>query len=290
MEPGGEREEPASGELRPLGWDEVLPPLDQEKPTGDAKGEASGALVDSQPTPRWQEPEIAWPIAVLTGFLGSAIGAKLGIPLAGTLLPLLLFAPLYLALVIRHRLLLAALTSLGWLVAIGAGMAGAVLEASFDEVAAVSPGALAFRDAQIRPWLESGVGDPLGSPMLIHFGLGLVVLLAARVSVGVLALGILAFTTTGIGAGLGWFATEALSMEPVWACLLAIPPHRALAFAGLLGLTAALADRRPLSPVAELTDHRRELLLAGAALFGLGILLEPLLVPGWGSWLAEAVG
>lgn len=275
-----------SGEPRELDWDEVLPPL-EEVPAG---ADAAPPELPEAPVPRWQLPEVAWPLAIFAGFLGSAIGITTGVPFAGAALATLLFAPLYLALVVRERTMLAALVSVGWLAALAGGAAGSVMESDFTGVALACPGAREFRDTQILPWLEGGSVDPSASGPLLHLAGGLVVLLLGRFSFGVLALGALAVVASSLGASLGWFAEQATSMEPIWACLLGIPLHHALALIGLLALTTCLADRRRLLPVGELEPARRRLLLGGAALFALGLVLEPFAVSAWGTWLAEAVG
>ena len=311
MEPGGQNEpseEAAPSEQRepseqtepePLEWDEVLPPI-EDKPEEGTTAESApeehsaktipGAVLESTPAPRWLEPEIAWPIAIFAGFLGSAIGAKSGVPTAGSFLAVALFTPLYLGLVFRQRPLLAALVSVGWLAAVGAGAAGSVLEGSFRDIAAASPGALGFRDAQILPWIQGEPAGSVGSSVLTTVGASLLILIVARISVGILSLVGLALLVSAIGAAVGWFAREAISLEPAWACVVGTPPHRALAFLGLLALTAALADRSPLLPLGEIGESRRKMILAGLGLLGVGLFSEPIFVSVWGSWLSEAAG
>lgn len=299
MEPGEKAGPSEKPDPKPLEWDEVLPPIEEKPKEAELAGAAAndpiaetvpGVVLESAPAPRWQEAEIAWPIAIFAGFLGSAIGAKSGIPLAGTLLALALFAPLYLGLVFRQRTLLAALVSVGWLTAVGAGVAGSVLEGSFSEIATASPGALGFRDGQMLPWIQGEPPGSVGAAVLINLGVSLLVLVVARFSVGLLSLAGLAFLVSGIGAAVGWFASEAISLEPAWACVVGTPPHRALGFLGLLSLTAVLADRRPLLPLRELGDSRRKLVLAGLGLLGVGVFSEPVFLSVWGSWLSEAMG
>ena len=299
MESGGKHEPSEQTEPEPLGWDEVLPPIEPEPEEDEEASESaedwsgqtvSGAMLESAPSPRWQEAEIAWPIAIFAGFLGSAIGAKSGVPTAGSFLALALFAPLYLGLVFRQRTLLAALVSVGWLTAVGAGAAGSVLEGNFSDIAAASPGAIEFRDGQMMPLIRGEQHGSMGWSMTIGLGGSLLALVVARFSVGILSLAGLALLASAIGTAVGWFAAEAISLEPAWACVVGTPPHRALAFLGLLSLTAVLAERRPLLPLAGMTDSRRMMVFAGLGLLGVGLFSEPIFISVWGSWLSEAVG
>ena len=271
-----------------LEWDEVLPPL-KSKPEEQAT-ESSLPEELEPPAPRWLEPEIAWPIAIFAGFLGSVAGIKMGVPGAGALVALICFVPLYRVMILRERTLAAALISIGWLAGIGGGAAGSVQESSFEAVAAVSPGAERFRDRQLQPWLAGEDRAAAERATLVTAAGGFFLLLIARLSAGILSLAGLAVAVSAIGAGAGWFSTRAISLDPAWACFVGIPPHNALAMAGFLLITAPLADRRPLFPLRELDDVRRPMLLIGSALVGFALLLEPFLASAWGLWMSEALG
>ena len=285
---------PASAEVpAELDWDAPLPPLPLAGDESSDVWSPPSSTLQPMPEsvgPRWQQAEIAWPLALLTGFVGSSTGIMSGLPGVGPLAAMLLFAPLYLGLIHRSRTGLAALVSCGWLAGVGAAAAGAVLDDGFSSVAKSCPGAQNFRATEIMPWIESASTEfPSGPPqsaLLVVLGL----LLVARPTVGLMSLAGLALCASAIGAGVGWFATQVLSMEPALACILGVPPQHAFSLAGMALLVAALADRGRLRPFAEISDQRRNLMLAGVVLIALGILAEPLLSEAWGTWMSEAVG
>ena len=283
----------AEAEPVELDWDEPLPPL----PESDAEPDDPWAPKTKKPTtieeplgPRWHQAELAWPLALLAGFAGSSIGIGTGLPGVGPLASMMLFAPLYLGLIHRNRTGLAALISLGWLAGVGAAAAGAVLDEGFAAIARSCAGATGLREVEFLPWLEGDRSGPTNGSFLRNFYLGIGLLLVARHSIGLISLAGLAACASAVGASVGWFATEALSMEPATACILGIPPHYAFLLAGLLMLVAVLSDRRRLLPLSDITDVRRNLMVAGAALLVLGFLAEPLLSRAWGTWMSEAVG
>ncbi|MFT5285799.1 MAG: hypothetical protein ACI8TQ_001967 [Planctomycetota bacterium] len=276
-----------------LDWDVALPPLPE--PEAEQLDSWSPKNTESLPPleplgPRWHQAELAWPIALFAGFAGSSLGVASGLPGVGPLAAMILFAPLYLGLIHRNRTGLAALISIGWLAAVGAAAAGAVLDEGFSAIARSCPGSIGLREAEILPWLEGDRSGPASGTFLRNFYVGVGLLLVARHSIGLVSLAGLALCASAIGASVGWFATETLSMEPATACILGIPPHHAFSLAGLLLLVAVLSDRRQLLPLSEITDVRRNLMVAGAALLVLGFFVEPLLSRAWGTWMSEAVG
>ncbi len=246
------------------------------------------------PGPIWEQPEVAWPAALLAGFIGTYIGISSGIPAMGALLATAFFAPLYVALLRKGRLRLAAVLAVGWIFAIGASAGGMVLEHAFYEVARAVPGAWRFRDGDFRPWV---LGEEPGawSARVLRNALVVAGLLAvARPSAGLASLFGLACVASMVGAGTGWYADIAAERggEPLLHFLTGLPPHYCFLLVGsALAAGAIGAPGRSLAASGlGGVDRRRQIAVAGGSLLALGLLVDPLLVPSWGAWLAGSVG
>jgi hypothetical protein len=283
-------EEAEADEELEVDWDTKLPPLEESRTTPEELAGRRPAARPLQSAPAWTQPELAWPLALVAGFVGSTLGIRTGIPGTGALLALGLFSPLYLGLFGRGRIRLAALISIGWMAAVGAAAAGSVLDGSFNEVARACPGAHSFRDLEIRTWIEGERSGPETWPLLRNLALTLLLLAAARPTRGFLTLLGLGVAASAVGCGVGWFAEAADTMDPAMACLFGIPPHCVFVLCGVALSGVALAERRPWIPAPGGGDQRRALIVAGLALAAAGLFLEPLLAATWGSWMAQAVG
>ncbi len=266
----------------------------------DPSDRESEPLSRTSPRLRWTEPEVAWPIALVAGFLGAYVGIAIPVPGMGMLVAVLAFAPLYLVLQRRGRVRLAAVLAAGWIFGVGAATCAAVLDSTFSRVAEVVPGAWRFRDGELAPWLSGGTGVE-GSEWtraLRNAGILAGILAVARPSRGLLSLLALGGAATAVGAGVGWFVDLALEQggEPALLALMAVPPHYAFLTLGAALLATVVADARPLfgggraDGVREFDPHRRQLLAAGSVLAILGLALDPLLAARWGAWLGSTIG
>ena len=233
----------------------------------------------------WRQPEIAWPLALVTGFAGTWGGIAAGIPGLAALLAATLFAPLFGALATRGHGRLAAWLAGGWAFGVAAAIAGCAFESSASRVAALLPGSgLGWELAVLAP--ARGVGGALG-PAAVGLGTGLLVAAAARPARGVLALLATALVLGAVlggtarvavaAAGLGWDAVRATAVS--W------PPHVLLGLAGCLGLACAVAEPAPLRPLAWVQPARRRLLVVGIALLGAAAVGGVVAAPAWAAWL-----
>ncbi len=267
---------------------------------------------NSSVRPLWTTAEFAWPLSLLSGFLGVCIGVELGLPGLGPLLAAFCFAPIYVRMLSDQRLWLAAVLLLGWGLALAAGASGAVLEWGFDKTSFAIPGSAAFTQHAFGDWI--GGSPPAGLAPRLFVSLALMALFAAssKRSLGLLSLLGLGYWAALLGVGAGWFVEEALTPR-MHAAQAALPPHHFLAWLGLAALTSALAvssklntraametsaadrpaDERAQQLASAQADHqnllgwRRKLLVAGVFLALVGLCLEPLLGPSWGRALAS---
>jgi hypothetical protein len=233
-------------------------------------------------------PEGAWSAAVVTGFGGAYVGMSLSVPLLGPLLAVGFFAPVYLRLVRSGRVRLAAVISVGWLFAVGAACAGAVLDDGFGAVAARLPGAWSYRSGEIQAWISGGRAISAPSRVARNALCVLVLLGLARASGGLVTRFGLSVVATLTGAAAGWFS--GVARDSAFAILSGIPPHHVFTLVGTALLTSVLVEGRPLRPLSELPEGLRQLVVAGLGLLALGVLGEPLLAGLWGRWAAAAAG
>jgi hypothetical protein len=230
-----------------------------------------------EPDPAWKQPEIAWALAILFGFVGTSVGLWTGLPGLPELLATAAFVPLFLALLARHGALVAGLVGLGWGVGVAGGVLGAAMEGRSAAIEAALPLARAWSALALDPLL--GGGESTGGPRALLIGLvwtaaAVLGSLATRGVVGHLLVALALGAVSGAAAGWTLRAVQA-GAEPVLAGLLCYPPCTLLALAGcLLAVSAAAA---PSSGPAG----RRTQLRVGLATAALALLLEPWVGPHW---------
>ena len=240
-------------------------------------------------------PEVAWPLGLLSGFVGTWAGLTARVPGLGALGGVLAFVALHATLLGRGRRSLAAAVALGWGGAVTAAVMGTVIELGFDKIHLALPFAASWDASQVAPWIDPDVRAPhLLSLGGMGVGLGVVAAMVAlaRVAHGVGALLAAALYLGAAGAGAG--RVVALAMEhggdPLFTSLVAFPPHVGLQVAGGLLIATVLADPAPVAaPGSTSGGTGRRLVLAGIALAVLGVLGEPLLRTLWGGWMEGAV-
>jgi hypothetical protein len=240
--------------------------------------------------PAWRQPEVAWALAILAGFVGASVGLYTRQPGLPEALSTAAFVPLFLALLERRGALLVGLLGLGW----GVGIAGAVVGAVLDERSAMVRAALplgrAYAALALDPYLGGGAqeGQALGSILgLAWIAASLLGSLATRGVLGHLCVAV------GLGAVSGATADWALravqaGAEPILASLLCFPPCALVALAGVILASAAVVrGRLPAAP--EERAHCRILLLVGLAAAVLALVVEPWVAPHWAHAVRRAL-
>ena len=233
----------------------------------------------------WNQPEVAWPLALAAGFVGTWLGLLTGVPGLAQVVATAAFAPLYVRLLGRGQVLLAGWTSVAWMLAIAAAVAGVALGGSDQEVR----GLLLVSDPALLGSL--GLGDGSGPStralrLAWHLAGLLVLLVLARPLRGVLGLGVVGLFVSGVSGAATAVAAEAGgTIDPLRACFLGWSPGLLLGLAGASMACAAVAAPGTLLPLSDLPRGRRRQ-LEGAVLAGAAALFfEPLYTPLWELWL-----
>jgi hypothetical protein len=238
---------------------------------------------------QWNQPEFAWPLAIVSGIAGTWIGLLSGVPGLATLLATAGFAPLWLRLLAREERWLAGLCSLAWMVAMAFTVIGVSLESSAGSVRELIP----FSDPELLGGLGLGAEEPAGMSRSLLFawqiaGLALLILLAypTRGLWCLLAVALVVDALSGAASGFAEqlsAASERLGedVEPLSAALGGWPPGPFLALCGALLAGAAFAGPAPPLPLERLSGPRRNLLITGASLGAAALFFEPLYAPLW---------
>jgi hypothetical protein len=238
---------------------------------------------------QWNQPEFAWPLAIVAGIAGTWIGLLSGVPGLATLLATAGFAPLWIRLLAREERWLAGLCSLAWMVAMAFTVIGVSLESSAGSVRDLIP----FSDPELLGGLGLGAEAPAGMSRSERFAwqlAGLVVLvLLAFPTRGLWCLFAVALVVDALSGAASGFAeglraaSERLGedVEPLSAALGGWPPGPFLALCGALLAGAAFAGPAPPLPLERLSDARRSLLITGVSLGVAALFFEPLYAPLW---------
>ena len=232
----------------------------------------------------WDQPEVAWALALAVGFGGTWIGLATRLPGLNVLVATLFYAPLWVVLLRRGRSGLAAFTSISWCF----GMLLAPLAAArMDSFAAIAPRLLLARpyvDAELGLLVGGADADPVGAT-LRNAVIALVLVTAARPALGLGTLLGLALCVGALGGGAAWFAERAVERgaDPVTAALAGLAPFSVVQLLGILLCAAALADPAPLR---DLAGPRRRMLFAGGLLLLAGLAVQPAVAAPWGEWLS----
>jgi hypothetical protein len=232
---------------------------------------------------RWHQPEVAWPLALAIGFVGTLLGVLSGLPGVALVLAVAPFAPLFASLARGGHATLASAVTAGWLIGVAAAASGLALDRGVAFVTPAAPLAGALLD-------RSG-----GLPLAAYAAL-LVTVLAARPTRGVLALAGLGLVTAAAGACAG---RDALALvDEGWSELAAVIAAWGLSCTLPLGLLAVavgpLLAPGPLWPPAAVDGPRRRVLaalLVSLPVLGTG-LLERFADPEWRAavrWVTELV-
>lgn len=244
----------------------------------------------------WARAEVAWPIGLAIGFLGTVLGMLAGVPGLAAAVASAGYMPVHARLIARRQSSLAGLTSIAWCLGIGGGIAGVI--ALGQDVVAVQralPGAASFAASDLGFLLDPPVPGPAAGALLLRDLLvftGLLVL--ARPLRGLLMLPGVALVTGAVGAGGVLWAPRLIDREEELAscAVQGWPPHIVVAGAGLLLAASALADVHPLrelargGPAGSPGRAERRLLFFGGLLLGLAaIALGPFLIPYWTDWI-----
>ena len=242
----------------------------------------SGAAEPAQRRLRLSQPEIAWPLAILVGFLGAALGLATGFPGFVAVPATIGFAPLYMKLVGEERLVLAALTASAWTLAVAAAVLGTALETSVERVQRLLPLAAAYGRGELG-FLD---GRAPGSDLVTLPRNLLVVaalVLCARPWRGVSALFLVGSVAATLSAGAAPLAAAGIEAgeSPSVLFLRGWPPQLLVALIATVFLCTAVASPARLLPLSELAGVRRRLLFGGAGVAFAALLSQPLLAPLW---------
>ncbi len=232
----------------------------------------------------WDQPEVAWALALAAGFAGTWLGIASKLPGLNALVATTLYAPLYLALLRRGRSGLAAFTSVSWCFGI---VLAPLAAAHTDSFAAIAP-----RLLLARPYVDGELGLLVGGSDVDVVGatlrnavIAIVLIAVARPALGLGTLLGLALGVGTLGGGAAWFAERAVERgaDPVAAALAGLAPFAVIQLLGLLLCAAALADPTPLR---DLAGTRRRMLVAGGLLLLAGLAIQPAIAAPWGEWLS----
>lgn len=230
----------------------------------------------------WTRDELAWPLAILLGFGGAWSAQAVSQPWLAIALPAALFVPLQASLAARGRIGLAAWISLGWLAGIAGASAGGVLEA--DRVADRPEVVGAAHYASFFAVPSSTATSPAAGPAWVAwhaaaFGLALVL---GRASRGALGLALVAFGGGTLASAVTVAAFPAIEagVAPLWAALVATPPHLALELGALA--MASVATGAPSGSDARGKALRRTVVLGAC-------VVEVFCLAG-GAWWGEVWG
>ncbi len=235
----------------------------------------------------WLRTELAWPLSIAAGFLGTWLGLVAGVPVVPAALATALYAPFYLRLLRRDRPAVAAATSIAWMVAIVFTVAGVVLQSSPE---AAREGLLfsePVRLARLGLTRGSSAGAARSTQLAVQALAGLLILLLARPTRGVGALFAVALALGAVSGGAADWTARAggaggeSPTDPLAAVLAGWPPGPLFALSGLLLAGVSLADPRRLLPLSELALGRRRMLQGGALLAAAALFFEPLYAPAW---------
>lgn len=246
------------------------------------------------PPLQWAAPEIAWPLALVSGFGGTWAGIELGFPGVAALLAAGTFAPLWIALLVRGRRLLAVLLSLGWAIGIYAAAIGCAFADRWASVSIALPGSGTWVGYVLQPWIAaSREGAWTAAPLAWAATAGALALVAgaARLGQGLPAVLLLAVLLGAAGGGVARVAERAVDQgwDPLLAAMLAWPPHTGLQVLGALLVCTALAEPGPLLPLRWLPPERRALLLGGLVAAAVGLASELLFATTWIRWLGHRI-
>lgn len=228
--------------------------------------------------PRWAQPDLAWPLAVLAGFLGTWAALLVVRPWLAVPLALALLWPLEERVRASGNALLATWLGLAFLIGIAGAVAGTAIEAGSVGVVAGVPLADVLRSSDF-PFLD---GRPAGSGWatlprnLVALG-GL--LAAGRYGPPLLAVGLAGLVTAALSACAA-VPAAAEAGDPLRAFLATWPPHLALGLLGGLFAAGLLGTVRS-DPA---TGPRRDLLAGALGLAALGLLPQGLWFQGWVAW------
>ncbi len=253
-----------------------MPETSPEPEAGSVPAPASPAeagpapAAEPRPVLRWFNTELAWPLAVAAGFVGTLLGLSSGLTGAGAVLALAAFLPLHLGLLRRERRILVALCGCAWLVAVSAAIVGSGLEHAPEDVLAQWPFGAQLSAALERP--DATLARDLVGALLL---LG-----AMRIGRG--SLGLFLCVLLGGAAVAGRLAgldlpTGGEDWNPAAVVLAAWPPHLLLALCGAIVAGAVLADGRAVLPLSVLGEDRRHVLAAGAGILVMGLAIGVLL-------------
>ena len=246
------------------------------------------------PPLHWAAPEIAWPLALVSGFGGTWAGIEIGVPGVAAVLAAGTFAPLWVALLARGRRTLAVWLGLGWAIGIGAAAIGCALAMQWASVSAALPGSGAWVGYALQPWLAaSRQGGWPAAPRALAAAVVALALVAAgaRIGQGLPAVLLLALLAGAVGGGVARVCERAVEQgwDPPLAAMFACPPHTALQLAGAVLFASALAEPGPLLPLRWLPPGRRALLVGGLGAACAGLLVELTLATTWVRWIADRI-
>ncbi len=196
----------------------------------------------------WTSPEVAWPLAIATGFAGTLLGLSIGLPGAPALLAAAGFAPVF-TLQLRHGSGRAALLGVAWCVGIAAAvLGGAVERADLEPGPWRALGALPLSDlvgAEVR---LQAAGQSLDAVALLgRLAWAGVALTSARASRGVAGLLLAALAVGAAAGGVAPLVTDAVRAGAAVPLALthALPVFAIAQASGVLAATAALLRVEP---------------------------------------------
>ncbi len=230
----------------------------------------------------WSSPELAWPLSIAAGFIGTFLGVQSGFPGAPALIAAAAFSPVFVRLLARRRVGVAFLSSAAWMVGIIAALVGVTVEGDGRMVAEAVPLATAFAAAE---WSvpDGAVGTAFVGDLVRNLVVFVGLLALARPYAGVLSLLLAAYVIDLLGAGVASFAERmaAESWSPSYSAIVGSPPHLVLPLVAALAALCVIAAPGRLLPLSSLRGTRRRLFLGGT-IVGLGVLLlAPVLAPLW---------
>ena len=238
-----------------------------ERPEGTGPAEVGDEAPFEADLPRWARSDLAWPLALACGFLGTWLGLSTGAADLAVPTALLLYVPLAWRLRSLGRGGLLPFLGGAFLIGVAAAVAGTSFEAG--------PGATAERLRFVELLAPASPEAPWAT-LARNVGLLAVLVLPGRLAGGLVSVGLAGLATAALASPAAAAAVGA--PDPLQAFLLLLPPQLVLvvgggAFAGGV-LGAAAPGRAP----------RRELLVAGLALAALGLVAQGLWVRAAASW------